>query len=59
MAITLIICPKCYLTNIIKNGKTKNKKQKYLCKNCGRQLIHEYSCNGYKKQLTDLKVSFL
>jgi IS1 family transposase/transposase-like protein len=54
MAITLITCPKCYSRKINKNGKTKNTKQKYLCKNCGRQFVSEYSYNGYKKQLTDL-----
>lgn len=32
-------CPRCRSLNIIKNGSTHHKKQKYECKNCGRQFI--------------------
>jgi transposase-like protein len=30
-----LICPKCKTDSAVKNGVTKAKKQKYLCKHCG------------------------
>lgn len=32
-------CPYCSSSQILKNGSTHHKKQKYLCKNCRRQFI--------------------
>ena len=32
-------CPECYSKNIIKNGTIHNGKQKFKCKNCGRQFV--------------------
>ena len=32
-------CPKCNSQNIIKNGSIHNGKQKYACKDCGRQFV--------------------
>ena len=32
-------CPACDSQKIIKNGSIHNGKQKYLCKECGRQFI--------------------
>ena len=32
-------CPECNSTNINKNGSIHNGKQKYLCKDCGRQFV--------------------
>ncbi len=32
-------CPDCASDNIIKNGSIANGKQKYLCKECGRQFV--------------------
>ncbi|MEB3828480.1 IS1 family transposase [Phormidium sp. CCY1219] len=32
-------CPTCLSNKIIKNGSTHHKKQKYLCKECGRQFV--------------------
>ena len=32
-------CPACESTNIIKNGTIHNGKQKYQCKDCGRQFV--------------------
>jgi transposase-like protein len=40
MPITIeITCPRCQSPNISRNGKKSNGKQKYLCKDCGRQFI--------------------
>ncbi|MFB2968284.1 IS1 family transposase [Aerosakkonema sp. BLCC-F183] len=33
-----VTCPKCDSTDVRKNGRQKDK-QKYLCKNCGRQFV--------------------
>jgi transposase-like protein len=35
----LMICPNCERQEIIKNGKIHNGKQRYKCKNCGRQFV--------------------
>ena len=32
-------CPKCNSQLIVKNGSIHNKKQKYRCKDCGRQFV--------------------
>lgn len=32
-------CPACNSKNIIKNGSIHNGKQKYACKDCGRQFV--------------------
>jgi transposase-like protein len=32
-------CPKCESERIIKNGSIHNGKQKYQCKDCGRQFV--------------------
>ena len=32
-------CPKCESEQIIKNGSIHNGKQKYICKECGRQFV--------------------
>ena len=32
-------CPSCEQQEIIKNGKIHNGKQRYKCKNCGRQFV--------------------
>lgn len=41
-----INCPHCQSLNLVKNGKTANKKQKYLCKNCRKQFITNYTYQG-------------
>ena len=41
-------CPSCGSRQILKNGSTHHKKQKFLCKECGRQFIEKPE----KKQIT-------
>ena len=41
-------CPTCFSKKIIKNGSTHHKKQKYLCKKCGRQFVE----NPQKKYIS-------
>ena len=38
-----IKCPCCSGIDINKNGKKKNKKQNYLCNDCGRQFIGDHN----------------
>jgi IS1 family transposase/transposase-like protein len=49
-----LYCPDCQSTKIKLNGKKNNKKQNYLCKNCGRQFIgnHALSYKGCHSDLT-------
>ena len=35
----MLICPECNSRKIIKNGYIHNGKQKFMCKNCGRQFV--------------------
>jgi insertion element IS1 protein InsB len=41
-----IPCPDCSSLNIVKNGKTAQQKQHYLCKDCHRQFIRNYTYLG-------------
>lgn len=50
-------CPHCESENISKNGHRHNK-QRYICKECGKQFLENYSPKGYpeevKQQCLDL-----
>lgn len=43
-----INCPKCKGCKVVKNGKTKNRKQQYYCKNCGKRFIQYYCYQAYQ-----------
>jgi hypothetical protein len=43
MCYEAIICPRCSSVSIVKNGKTAQRKQRYLCKDCRRQFIRGYT----------------
>jgi len=52
--INLIICPRCWSGKIIKNGSIHNGKQKYMCRECGRQFVENPAnrpVSGEKKEL--------
>jgi insertion element IS1 protein InsB len=51
-----ITCPRCSSLNIRKNGKIANRKQRYLCKNCRRQFITDYTCLGCANMIRELIV---
>ena len=51
-----ITCPHCASFNLKKNGKTRNKKQKYLCKDCHKQFITDYSYRGCRLFIRSLIV---
>ena len=34
-------CPKCESKMVVKNGHIHNGKQRYLCRDCGRQFVPE------------------
>ena len=42
------ICPSCYSSKIVKNGKTKTKKQQYFCKNCNKRFLDFYTYQAYR-----------
>lgn len=55
MCYEAITCPDCSSLNVVKNGKTQQRKQRYLCKSCRRQFIREYTylgCVGAVRALT-------
>lgn len=43
-------CPSCGSSRILKNGSIHNKKQKYLCKDCGRQFVENPTKRYVSKQ---------
>src|SRR5262249_2336051 len=51
-----IICPECSSVSIVKTGKTAQRKQRYLCKDCRRQFIRDYANLGCVKAVRDLVV---
>ncbi len=51
-----IACPRCSALNIVKNGITANRKQRYRCKDCGRQFITNYSYRGRLPAVRELIV---
>ena len=51
-----ISCPKCSSTKIKKNGRTATCKQRYSCKNCGRQFITTYTYLGRSESVRELIV---
>ncbi len=40
-------CRHCHSENIVRNGKTANDKQRYLCNDCGRMSRDNPQHNGY------------
>ena len=51
-----IICPRCSSVSIVKNGKTAQRKQRFLCKDCRRQFIRNYTNLGRIGAVRDLVV---
>jgi transposase-like protein len=35
------VCPICASSQIVKNGRTHNGKQRFKCQNCGRQFVEK------------------
>src|SRR6185436_19312462 len=46
MCYEAIPCPDCSSLNIVKNGKPAQQKQRYLCQDCRRQFIRDYTYLG-------------
>jgi len=42
-----IACRHCSSENIIRNGMTSNSKQRFLCKDCGKNSREDPQPNGY------------
>lgn len=52
------ICPYCKNPKIIKNGSTKNKKQQYLCKSCGKRFLDYYNYNACHETVNSQIIHF-
>ena len=57
-------CPHCYSTDVVKNGKSAEQKQRYLCRNSEcpyRTFILEHSYAGrspkVKEQITEMTLN--
>ena len=51
-------CPNCNKKKIVKNGTTKNKKQQYYCKICGKRFIENYTYHAYKSDIDKNIIEF-
>ena len=56
MCYEAIICPRCSSASIVINGKTPQRKQRYLCQDCRRQFIRDYTNLGCVGAVRDLVV---
>jgi len=56
MCYEAITCPRYSSASIVKNGKTAQRKQRYLCKDCRRQFIRDYTNWGCVGAVRDLVV---
>jgi transposase-like protein len=41
---------------VVKNGTTRNRKQKYLCRACRRQFVTDYTYQGCRAEVRRLIV---
>ncbi len=64
MVLEPVCCPSCGSNNVVRHGKTAQKKQRYQCQNplcCHRTFIQEYTYQGYlpkvKHQITDMAMN--
>ena len=64
MAMITVTCPKCNMDHVLKNGKSSNGKQRYLCKNedCScNTFILNYEYNGLlpnvKEKIIDMALN--
>jgi AcrR family transcriptional regulator/transposase-like protein len=46
----VMMCAKCGSDRVAKNGH-RHDKQRYICKDCGKQFAQEYSIRGYPPQI--------
>jgi transposase-like protein len=51
-----ITYPSCASRHVVKNGTTRNRKQKYLCPACRRQFIRDYYYQGCRSEVRRLIV---
>ena len=51
-----ITCPSCPSQDLKQNGLTANAKQRYRCKDCGRQFITDYTYLGRLEAIRRLVV---
>lgn len=64
MVLEPVLCPGCGSEDVVKNGKSNEGKQRYLCRqpDCRRRsFIRDYSYRGYlpsiKQQIADMVVN--
>jgi transposase-like protein len=56
MCYEAIICPRCSSVSIVKSGKTAQRKQRYLCKDCRRQFTRNHTNLGRVGAVRELVV---
>jgi len=51
-------CKGCSSNNIVKNGKTRNGKQRFICKECSTSFILDYTYNAYQSNINQQIILF-
>ena len=64
MVLEPVHCPKCDKIEVVKNGKSSQGKQRYLCRNqecCCRTFIKQYTYRSYlsevRQQITEMAMN--
>jgi len=52
------ICPACQSQSVVRNGKSKSGKQRYICKDCGRRFVGIYTYNAYQQNISQEIITF-
>ena len=53
--VTLIVCcPHCQSAELVRNGRTPDRRQRYLCRSCQRRSTADPRPNGYTEPERDL-----
>lgn len=54
MVLTQVECYHCGSGEVIKSGTTRNGKQRYLCRGCGKTSRADRQPNGYTEEQRDM-----
>ena len=49
-----VFCPHCQSEHLVRNGKTADGRQRYLCRACGQRSRDDPRPNGYSEEQREL-----
>ena len=54
MVTVVVSCSHCQSTEVVRNGATADRRQRYLCRDCGRRSTADPRPNGYTEEQREL-----